>query len=230
MFRISVQCFLLAASLALASQVAMAQQLQLPPRDEAARDPAFLAFRARLLEAIQSRDVDYIVVHSTADILISFGGNGGHDELREFLLEPEENYADEYKHLAAAAREEHWAAFEEALDLGGVFTSPDTFVTPYIFAFNFPDRYDTYETLVVTGSSVLMRQAPASDAPVMARLNYSVVTGYEDKAVNGYAEVVLHDGTRGFVHADYLRSPIDYRAVFERIDGVWKMAVLVAGD
>ncbi|MCP5086420.1 MAG: SH3 domain-containing protein [Rhodobacteraceae bacterium] len=218
------------AFLALASQAALAQQLQVLPRDEAARDPAFLAFLTRLQEAIHSRDLAYIVAQSSSDVLVSFGGNGGHDELREFFLVPEENYADEYKHLAAETREENWATFEETLTLGGVFTAPGTFVTPYIFAYDFPEKYDVFGILVVTGTSVLMRQAPDRDAPVLARLNYAVVTGNEIDPVNGYAEVTLHDGAKGFVHVDYLRSPIDQRAIFRREDGEWKMEVLVAGD
>ncbi|MCP5072066.1 MAG: hypothetical protein GY947_02065 [Rhodobacteraceae bacterium] len=230
MMRISVKCLLLAINVAVTCPVATAQQLQVLPKDEAARDPAFLAFRTRLFAAIRSRDVAHIVAQSTSDILISFGGNGGHDELRDFLLVPEENYADEYKHLAVETREENWATFEETLALGGVFTAPDTFVTPYMFAYDFPEKYDVFGILVVTGTSVLMRGAPNRDAPVLARLNYAVVTGNEIDPVNGYAEVTLHDGAKGFVHVDYLRSPIDQRAVFRREGSEWKMEVLVAGD
>ena len=42
--------------------------------------------------------------------------------------------------------------------------------------------------------------------------------------------VRLPDGRAGFVDRRYLRSPIDYRAAFARIDGRWQMTLFLAGD
>jgi hypothetical protein len=41
---------------------------------------------------------------------------------------------------------------------------------------------------------------------------------------------VLPGGRRGFVHAAYARSPVDYRAYFTRVDGRWQLTLFLAGD
>ena len=40
----------------------------------------------------------------------------------------------------------------------------------------------------------------------------------------------LPDGRAGFVDRRDLRSPIDHRAAFSRIDGRWQMTLFLAGD
>jgi hypothetical protein len=42
--------------------------------------------------------------------------------------------------------------------------------------------------------------------------------------------VRLPDGRAGFVDSRFVRSPIDYRAAFARIDGRWQMTLFLAGD
>jgi len=34
----------------------------------------------------------------------------------------------------------------------------------------------------------------------------------------------------GYVRVSETRSPLDYRAVFELVDGKWKLSAFVAGD
>jgi hypothetical protein len=37
-------------------------------------------------------------------------------------------------------------------------------------------------------------------------------------------------GKKGFIKAKYVRSPIDYRAIFEKNNGKWKMGAFISGD
>jgi hypothetical protein len=37
-------------------------------------------------------------------------------------------------------------------------------------------------------------------------------------------------GKKGFVKAEFVRSPIDYRAIFEKKGRNWKLTAFVAGD
>ena len=37
-------------------------------------------------------------------------------------------------------------------------------------------------------------------------------------------------GKKGFVNAKFVRSPIDYRAIFEKKSRSWKMTAFVSGD
>ena len=45
-----------------------------------------------------------------------------------------------------------------------------------------------------------------------------------------WTEVTAADGTKGFVKSDQLRSPVDYRAVFQPRKTGWKMTAFIAGD
>ena len=38
------------------------------------------------------------------------------------------------------------------------------------------------------------------------------------------------DGLKGCVDPAHVRSPIDYRAIFKKTDGEWKMISFLAGD
>ena len=56
-----------------------------------------------------------------------------------------------------------------------------------------------------------------------------------DEAAEPYAEsewtrIKLRDGRTGYISSRYVRSPIDYRAVFNKMDGRWRMTAFVAGD
>jgi hypothetical protein len=42
--------------------------------------------------------------------------------------------------------------------------------------------------------------------------------------------VRLGDGRTGFVAAGYVRSPVDYRAIFRRRGGQWQLLTFIAGD
>ena len=83
-----------------------------------------------------------------------------------------------------------------------------------------------------------LREKPTAGAVVITTLSYNVVkVDYENsvKLKNSDTEydwlkVETLGGKKGYVKADYVRSPIDYRAVFEKKRGVWKMTAFIAGD
>jgi hypothetical protein len=45
-----------------------------------------------------------------------------------------------------------------------------------------------------------------------------------------WLNVRLADGSTGYINVKYVRSPIGYRAIFERTDGRWVMTYFIAGD
>ena len=45
-----------------------------------------------------------------------------------------------------------------------------------------------------------------------------------------WQRIALPGGGTGYVTAPEFRSPIDYRARFEKRDGRWRMIVFIAGD
>jgi hypothetical protein len=65
----------------------------------------------------------------------------------------------------------------------------------------------------------------------LTSLDYGIVeAGAAQPEDESWRAVRLPDGRAGFVDRRYLRSPIDYRAIFARIDGRWQMTLFLAGD
>lgn len=184
------------------------------PFDEANLKPSFLAFRTELITAVARRDIDFVVEQATEDIFLSFGSVAGRTEFRSMLTSGGDAY---------------WNELEEVLRLGGAFASASVFEAPYTWAADLPDDLDPFFAGFIIGEEVVLRDRPNRLGAVLALLDYEVVTllgGGE----GDYEAVRTAAGVDGYVHHDYVRSPIDYRAIFERRDGRWLIAVFIAGD
>lgn len=192
-----------------------AQTDRLVPVDEAARDPEFFLFRARLQRAIAAGDTAAIIERTDPGVRLSFGGEGGHQSLRARLRDPA-----------------YRADLAEALALGGAFTSDSTFTAPYTFVL-FPEDLDPFASYVVLGERVRMRAGPSLDAPVRRLLSYDIVVRdmeADRDLPDGWSAIRADDGGTGYVATRFLRGPLDYRALFLRRDGRWWLVAFVAGD
>jgi hypothetical protein len=189
----------------------------LPPVDQAATNPSFLAFRDSLAQAVTRKDAAFVEKVMAPDVKLSFGGESGIADFRR-IWRPDQ------------ADSKLWTALGEILRLGGSFEPDGSFVAPYTFS-RFPDDLDSFESIVVTGNGVALRAAPRTDAPLIARLSYDIVTveAPPDPAA-AWVEVRLADGRSGHVAAPLLRSPLDYRAGFAKREGEWRVIYLIAGD
>ncbi|GEM_PF-5766755 len=101
-----------------------------PPIDEASQDVSFLRYRTALIDAVVARDTEAVVALASPEISLSFGGNEGHDEFRDFLNVPVGKLSDEYKPRAPQMRAEYWSALETVLKMGGRFVEGG-FYAPY---------------------------------------------------------------------------------------------------
>jgi hypothetical protein len=209
------------AALVPAGSVA-AQVAKLYPSDEATRDPELFMARARLLQAVAERDTTALLATVSPNIKNSFGGVGGPAEFRATwrLSSPDSPV---------------WSTLGAVLSLGGGFHSEDTFMAPYVFS-EFPSGLDGFEHLAVIGSGVRVREGPDAASPVIATLSFDVVARdrdrpeTEDSTGRRWVPVHLGGTSRGYVAAEFLRSPIDYRAALVREGGRWRLAFFVAGD
>ncbi len=208
----------------------VAQELKAPFVDEAEENEEFLAFRDALLAAVVERDIGTILTMTSDDILLSFGGAEGKDALREFLEVDPQRFAPEQRFEAPAMRERNWSDLETVLRLGGVFKTPDEFVAPYTWVFDAPEEMDPFEVMFITGSGVALRDRPIRFGQVIDRLTHDVVTFKNWVTGTSFVEIERADGTTGFVHRDFARFLLDYRALFEKVDGEWKLTTFVAGD
>ncbi len=202
--------------------VVSGQVKKLYPVDEAAKDPSFFIFRARLFKAIQQKDANYIYGILDPKIQNNFGGGSGvADFKRQWRLE--------------RPNSEFWSEFSTVLSMGGGFDKDSTFSAPYTTQ-KWPEDLDGFEHAAVIEDGVRVRSEPNIRGSVVQTLSFDIVSvpNWQAKGSKGdprkWVEVVLTDGRKGFVSDEYLRSPIAFRAFFEKKNGKWVMTAFIAGD
>jgi hypothetical protein len=215
---------LLALALLVAMPVA-AQVETLEPVDEAAADPSFVLFRARLLEAVAVRDTAFVLARLDPQATLSFGGASGVEGFRELWLDED------------AVETDLWGTLGSFLPFGSTYDAGPTgsgdevaarATVPYWFG-AWPNGFDAFEHLLVVGESVNVRAAPSTDAPVLTQLSHALVRA-ESFSEEPWSPIVLETGETGYVASRYVRSPIGYRMGFVHTDGHWRITFFVAGD
>jgi hypothetical protein len=186
------------------------------PVDEGPRDPEFAAFRDSLLRIVGRRDTTALLAVLAPEIKSSFGGDEGISAFREHWRMSE-------------ADTELWTILEDVVRHGGRFASPDAFYAPYTFQ-ALPDSLDAFEHLIVRDSGVVVRERPDSTSAALATLSFDIVRAGPYSGETAWRAIALGEGRVGYVAGNLIRSPIDYRAGFERRKGRWLLVVLVAGD
>jgi hypothetical protein len=203
-----------------------AQERFAKPVDEAGKDPSFLAFRTKLIAAAERKDLKYVIGVMDPKIELSFGGHSGIKGFHELWTN----------------KDEFWSEFLPVLKNGGQFApateaSGKMFVAPYSFS-NWPDL-DAFDHHMIFGSSVNLREKPAMDAKVLHGLSYNIVKiiGAQPERTEEQLDIQADwykietlGGKKGWVKAEFVRSPIGYRAGFEKKNGQWKMTFFIAGD
>jgi len=220
--------FVLSLAILIASiNVSAQKERQVFPVDEGKTDASFKSFREKLIEAVRKRDVKYVVGILDPAITNSFGGSGGIREFKEMWK-------------INSPTSELWDELLTVLTNGGNFLKQeknDLFCAPYSFN-RFPEDLDAFEYQMIFDNNVNLRARPDLKTKTIAQLSYNVVkVDYEnsvaDKNKKGsytWLKVETLGGKKGFVSAKFVRSPIDYRACFEKKNGKWKMTTFVAGD
>lgn len=220
--------FLLSLAILYASiNVSAQKERRILPVDEGKADTSFKLFREKLIEAVEKRDVKYVVGILDPAVVNSFGGNGGIEEFKKMWK-------------TNSPKSELWDELLIVLTSGGSFFKEETnrlFCAPYSFK-QFPEDLDAFEYQLIFDHNVNLRARPDLKAETVAHLSYNVVkVDYEssiaDKNKEGryvWLKVETLGGKKGFVSAKFVRSAIDYRACFEKKNGKWKMTSFVAGD
>ncbi len=190
---------------------------QLMPVDEASTRPDFFSFRAALQRAIARHDAAALLASVHPQIKNSFGGNDGIDEFRTMwkVGEPDSLV---------------WDALGTVLALGGSFHDADTFVAPYVFS-RWPDQFDSFEHVAVIGSSVRVRSQPDTTSSAIDSVSFAILpVARQSRDQEGWTAVQIDKNRIGYIASPYVRSPIDYRAIFRFEDRRWRLVTFVAGD
>lgn len=227
LFRLTVATFILAAGVI----SAIAQERYVLPTDEAHQDASFVAFRTKLIAAVERHDANFIINILDPKIQLSFGGDAGIADFKKLWKVQQKN-------------SKFWAAMLPVIKNGGHFDKVvpgvKRFEAPYTFG-GFPTDLDSFEYSVIFGSKVRLRRSAGLEAPIVEELSYNVVKvdfeqsvkakgSTEDDPTYDWLKVTTLGGKTGFVKSEFVRSPIDLRAGFEKKKGVWKLVFFIAGD
>ena len=196
---------------------------RLAPVDEASKDPSFLKFRGELLQAVDRKDAPHLLSILDPQIRNSFGPGGGIDDFKE-MWKPER------------ADSEVWTELRFILTHGGAFKT-EGFVAPYIFS-SLPDLqgvpgydHESYRFGAVFEDNVILRSQPDSTASPVARLSYHIVKSVDEADLPpDWMKAETTDGMQGYLPRAVWRNVIDYRAIFTKQSGTWRMVMLLAGD
>jgi hypothetical protein len=213
---------------------AYAQERYVMPVDEAKLDASFLAFRTKLIAAVERKDAAYVLSIIDPKIEFSFGGYSGIARFRK-----EWNLEDKNSRF--------WKLFLIVIKNGGAFTGEgrtrlNWFSAPYVFT-SWPENLgDAYEYHAIMGSNVNLRSAPNTNSDIVSTLSYNVVKVDEERSTKiqtGPTEdhfdydwyyVETLGGKKGFVKGEFVWSGFDHRAGFQKKRGVWKLIFFIAGD
>jgi hypothetical protein len=191
-------------------------RVRLPPVDQCAADPAFRLFRAELDQAIAARDAGRLLALAGRDIEVSFGGERGHDDFRRTwkLDRPETSPL--------------WQELAEVLALG--CATDGTIAVAPSHVNQLPSDYDIFDTMIAVRPGATLRARPKEKAKKVATLDWDIVRMGSWDGTGDWIPVTLGNGRSGFVRREHVRSVIDYRATFEKVDGKWLMTTFLAGD
>ena len=214
------------------------------PVDEARQDTIFTEFRDRLIQAVETRDADYVLSVIHKDIIVYYDGPSGIESFKNKcnLQKPDSKY---------------WREMGIILNTGGSFEvwhdGYEVFWAPYVHSKwhdNIPNirKSETYtwpadvspdmDLGVIIGDGVALRVQPNNQADTIRMLKYDVVGApdkgrryHEPKPVKypGWIRVVTYDGYYGFIPEDYYRDWFSNYMVFRKCNGQWKIVRFRAG-
>ena len=167
-------------------------------------------------QAVARRDRAFLLETIADDIKVDFGGGRGRaDFVRSWALDTSQESG-------------LWSELGRALDLGCARGEEGALWDPS-FAWQLTAEEDIYQTLFALPGAVL-RAAPEEGSAALATLEWDVVALENDDGADAWLPVRLADGRRGYVVRELMLSAIDYRAVFQRQAGRWRMTAFIAGD
>lgn len=214
-----------AAALAVLAAGVNAQEVRLPPIDEAASDATWPRFRARLLEALARRDQKFVLGIVDSRIR-NISPIDGVTEFRK-LWEPQ------------SADSPLWVELPRLLFLGSVFVKRGKNLTelcaPYVH-FKWPDAAPADASGAIIARETLMKARPAAASDTLQTLSYHLVkvldweVADEDKATPQKWVRIQTTAGAGFVPEEQIRSPLEYRACFVRSGTGWRMTGLEVGE
>lgn len=204
---------------------ASAQEMKLPPVDEAANDSSWRNFRNRLLDALDKRDRKFVLGIVDKNIRNSFDGPRGIVEFKKLWDIDADDSA-------------LWRELASALFLGGAYRKrekgPAELCAPYVLP-RWPADVDPHAYGAIIAKEALVKSAPAASSATLQTLAYDIVavTDWDvaDQAADNkqrWVKIKIKED-EGYVPEEQVRSPLEHAACFVKTANGWRMTALGAG-
>lgn len=204
---------------------ALGQVGRLKPVDEGTRDPSWISFRNRLLNAVETHDRKYVMGILAQDVRTSLEAPRGAAEFRK-------------QWDIDADKSSLWHTLRSALFLGSAYVKREKggreLCAPYLLA-TWPQDLDPFEHGASVAREVLVKAAPSSKSSTVQVLSYDIVTISDwevtDRAADmtqRWVKIKVRNG-EGYVPEEQIRSPIEHAACFVKTEGAWRMTGLAPG-
>lgn len=202
-----------------------AQEMKLPPVDEAAKDVSWANFKNRLLDALDKRDRKFVLGILDKNIRNRYDGPRGIVEFKKVWDFDAEDSA-------------LWRELTSALFLGGAYIKrekgPAEFCAPYVLA-KWPGNLDPHAYGAIISREVLVKSTPSSASTTLQTLTHDIVavTDWDvaDEAADAkqrWVKIKIKQDD-GYVPEEQIRSPIEHTACFVKGPGGWRMTAMGAG-
>ena len=192
------------------------------PTDDAPLDAGYLKFHKNLQKAVGTRNIEALIHLTSPDVMLGFGGSGGHDDLRALLEQSDPDNG-------------LWLELERLVALGNVRTGPDNYCAPYPGCMTLdtsPVFNDVFSTLVVVQANAPLFERPTDSSRVLKTLQHEKVMRVNSAigSESDFERVQTHDGDVGYIRRAAVYSPVGLRIEVRRTHDGWKIDSLVAGD
>lgn len=202
-----------------------APEMKLLPVDDAAKDPSWVSFRKRLLDALGRRDRKFVLSVIDRNIRNSLDTPRGIAAFRK-----QWDFDSDDSSI--------WRELPSALFLGAAWLKPEKgprqLCAPYVAA-KWPEDVDPFDHGAITAKEALVKAAPSAESATLATLSYDLVP-VADWEVPDQAKETSQKWVKirfrdkdGFVPEEQIRSPIEHRACFIKTESGWRMIAFVIG-
>ncbi|MFN7087132.1 MAG: hypothetical protein ACK4N4_10980 [Burkholderiales bacterium] len=207
------------------SSPAAAQEMKLPPVDEAATDMSWAHFRNRLLDALAKKDRKFVLGVVDRNVRNGIDGARGIAEFAKLWdIDAEDTPL--------------WRELSAALFLGSAYRKldkgPVEVCAPYVLP-KWPEKFDPHAYGVIVTREVLVKAAPSSASATLATLEYDLVAVSDWEVADAAAEmrqrwvkIKVKEG-EGYVPEEQIRSPIEHTACFVKKPNGWRLTAMGAG-
>jgi len=190
---------------------------RLYPKDESHLDSSFAEFKAKLLQAIETQDREFLRSALAPNMRLF------HEPAAPLDFAMETFDRDEGA---------LWKVLHRMLSMGVKRLSDGRFYAPYVsyvIGLEMED-FDDRTNMVITDKDVVVYAEPKPNASIIAVLSYNILEFDRDKSSADWFNITIPDWQDGYVSEKYGYTTDSHRAVFAKQDGEWKLTHMQAGD